>query len=117
MAAADQGQLDAQYNLAIMGEEGKGGPADRALAAHYYQLAAEQGMIKAQFRLGQLLASDGESRSNRVSAYKWLTLAQDSIEESSAALNNLRKSTNEQEIAEAEREVDTWRIAHKPTRP
>jgi TPR repeat protein len=117
MAAADQGQLDAQYNLAIMGEEGKGGPVDRSLAAHYYQLAAEQGMTKAQFRLRRLLASDGESRSNRVSAYKWLTLAQDSIEESSAALNNLRKSMNEQEIAEAEREVDTWRIAHKPTRP
>jgi TPR repeat protein len=117
MAAADQGQLDAQYNLAIMGEEGKGGPADRALAAHYYQLAAEQGMIKAQFRLGQLLASDGESRSNRVSAYKWLMLAQDSIKESSAALNDLRKSMNAQEIAEAEREVDTWRVAHQPTRP
>jgi TPR repeat protein len=115
LAAADLGQPDAQYNLAIMGEEGKGGPADRDLATHYYQLAAEQGMSKAQFRLGRLLANNRESRSNRVSAYKWLMLAQDSIKESAVALSDLRKSMNEQEIAEAEREVDAWRIAHQTT--
>ena len=115
MAAADQGQREAQYDLAIMCEEGKGGPADRALAEHYYQLAAEQGASRAQFRLGRLLASTAESRGDRVSAYKWLMLAQDSVKESAAALNDLKKSMNGEEIAEAEHEVDAWRIAHQPT--
>jgi TPR repeat protein len=112
-AAADQGQLEAQYNLAVLSEEGKGGPVDQDAAAHYFQLAAEQGATKAQFRLGRLLASKQESPGDKVSAYRWLTLAQDSIKESSAALSDLRKSMNEQEIAEADREVDAWRIAHQ----
>ena len=112
-AAADQGQMDAQYDLAIVYEEGKGTPADPSLAEHFYQLAANEGMPKAQFRLGRLLASKQQTRSDRVSAYKWLMLAQDSIKESFAALSDLRKSMNEQEITEAEREVDTWRLAHR----
>jgi uncharacterized protein len=110
-AAADQGQPQAQYNLAIMWEEGKSVTADRSLAVHYFQLAADQGLPKAQFRLGRLLAGNRESRSDRVSAYKWLMLAQ-SVKESSPALNDLKKSMSEQEIAEAEREVDNWRMVH-----
>jgi TPR repeat protein len=115
-AAANQGQPEAEYDLAVMCEEGKGGPADRSLAEHYYQMAAERGAPKAQFRLGMLLAS-GESRTDKVSAYRWLMLSQDSMKESSAALNSLRKSMNDQEIAEAERQVDTWRLAHLAKRP
>ncbi len=112
-AAADRGQLEAQYDLAVMSEEGKGGPADQQAAAHYFQLAAEQGASKAQFRLGRLLAGIQKSPGDRVKAYQWLMLAQDSIKESSAALSDLRKSMTEQEITEAERGVDAWRIAHK----
>ncbi len=112
-AAADDGQPDAQYDLATMWEESKDAPADPELAEHYYQLAAEQGIPKAQFRLGQLLARKGEYGSNRVSAYKWLMLAQSSIRESSPALNDLRKLMSPQEIAEAEHAVDDWRKAHR----
>jgi len=115
-AAADQGQAGAQYNLAIMYEEGKGASADQSLAVHYFQLAADQGMAKAQFRLGRLLAGNKESRSDQVSAYKWLMLAENTVLESSPALTDLRKSMNPQEIVEAEREVDNWRIAHPENR-
>ncbi len=113
-AAAGKGQIEAQYDLAIMCEEGKGAPADRDLAAQYYQMAADRGMAKAQYRYGLLLARSSESRSNRIAAYKWLMLAQGSIKESSSALGDLRKSMNEQETSEAEREVDYWRLAHRP---
>jgi len=111
-AAADRGQINAQYDLGTMYEEGNGIPADRSLATHYFQLAAEQGMPKAQFRVGRLLASNKES-SDRISAYKWLMLAQDSVKESSPILNDLRRAMSPQEIAEAERSVDNWRIAHR----
>jgi TPR repeat protein len=111
-AAADQGQINAQYDLGTIYEEGNGVPADRSLATHYFQLAAEQGMSKAQFRVGRLLASSKES-SNRISAYKWLMLAQESVKESSPILNDLRKSMSPQEIAEADQAVDRWRIAHR----
>lgn len=109
-AAADQGHAGAEYDLATMYEEGNGAPADRSLAAHYYQSAANQGMRQAQFRLGRLLAENKESRPDRVSAYKWLMLA--STKESSSALSNLSKSMTREEIAEAEQEVDAWRLAH-----
>ena len=112
IAAANQGHAAAQYNLATMYEEGKGTPADPALAAHYYQLSAEQGMPQAQFRLGRLLAGKKESRADQVSAYKWLMLAGNSIKESSPILSDLRKSMSHEEINQAEREVDNWRIAH-----
>lgn len=111
-AAADQGQINAQYDLGTMYEEGNGVPADRSLAAHYFQLAADRGMSKAQFRVGRLLAGSKES-SDRISAYKWLMLAQDSVKESSPILSNLRKSMSPLEIAQAEQAVDSWRIAHR----
>ncbi len=111
-AAADQGHTGARYELGTMYEEGKGTPEDPALAAHYYQLSAEQGMTQAQFRLGRLLATRKESRSDQVSAYKWMMLAENSIKESSPILSDLRKSMSQEEIREAEREVDNWRIAH-----
>ena len=112
-AAAGQGNVEAQYDLAVMSEEGNGAPPDRDMAAHYYELAAQRGMAKAQYRHGLLLAKSSASRSNRIAAYKWLMLAQGSIKESLPALSDLRKAMNDQEIAEAEREVDDWRLAHK----
>jgi len=112
-SAADQGQVQAQFNLALIYDEGKGVPSDRDLASHYYEMAAEKGMVKAQYRYGILLARTKESRNDRVAAYKWLMLSQDSIKESSAALSDVRKSMSETEIAEAEHEVDTWRLAHR----
>lgn len=115
-AAADQGLADAQYNLATMLDEGNDIPADPSLAAHYYQLAADQGDAKAQFRLGKLLAGRSESPDDRVSAFKWLLLAQSSIKESSTVLGKLRKSMSEEEVAKAEHEVDNWRMAHAESR-
>lgn len=113
-SAADQGQVQAQFDLGVIYEEGQGVPADRDVAAHYYELAAEKGMGKAQYRYGVLLARTKESRTDRVAAYKWLMLAQDSIKESSPVLSDVRKSMSEPEIAEAEREIDSWRLAHRP---
>ena len=82
-------------------------------AAHYYQLAAEQGVVKAQYRMGVLLAKGVGVQTDRVSAYKWLMLAQDSVPSATKALNDLRPSMPAGEISEAEQQVDAWRIAHK----
>lgn len=112
-SASDQGQADAQYALATLLEQGNGISADPSRAAHYYQLAAEQGIAKAQFRLGELLAANKDSHGDRVSACKWLMLAQSSIQESAPVLGDLRKSMTQQEIAEAEHAVDAWRATHR----
>jgi TPR repeat protein len=111
-AAADHGQVEAQYDLAIICEQGNGAPPDREQAAHYYQMAADQGMAKAQYRYGMMLAK-GSTGSDRIAAYKWLMLAQDSIKESSPALNDLKKAMNAQEIVQGEQDVTNWRSTHQ----
>jgi hypothetical protein len=40
-------------------------------------------------------------------------LSQDSVKSSTPALNELRHSMSPEEIAEAERQVDAWRIERK----
>ena len=50
--AAEQGDVQAQFNLAEMYSTGEGVPEDDAEAARWYRMAAEQGEIHAQFNLG-----------------------------------------------------------------
>tara|TARA_R110000765_G_scaffold324976_2_gene416497 strand:+ start:916 stop:1131 length:216 start_codon:yes stop_codon:yes gene_type:complete len=50
--AAEQGDADAQYNLGIMYDTGRGVPENDAEAVRWYRLAAEQGDANAQFNLG-----------------------------------------------------------------
>jgi TPR repeat protein len=111
--ASDQGEANAQYALATMLERGSGVSADPSLAEHYYQLAAERGIAEAQFRLGEMLAAYKDSAQSRISAYKWLMLAQGSVKESGPIMSDLRKSMSGKEIADAEHEVDDWRAAHR----
>ncbi len=82
--AAEQGEADAQFNLArIYGSEvdgvykkGRAVPADDMEALKWYQRSAEQGHTQAQLKLGELYfeGAHGIPR-NGVQAYKWIRLA------------------------------------------
>ena len=50
--AAEQGNADAQYNLGVMYDNGRGVPQDDKTAVKWYRLAAEQGDASAQSNLG-----------------------------------------------------------------
>ncbi len=95
-------------------EAGEGGPVDAASAAKYYEPAANYGIAEAQYRLGLLLASDRSNGPSLVSAYKWLVLAQDAVKESTTTAQELRKLLTPPQLAQAEHEIDEWRIAHLP---
>lgn len=110
--AADRGHPFAQFLLAKMFEAGGGGPVDAAAAAKYYELAANFGVPEAQYRLGLLLAADRGNEKSLSSAYKWLVLAQDSVKESAATAQELRRLLTPQQIAQAEHEIDEWRTTH-----
>jgi TPR repeat protein len=110
--AADQGHAYAQFVLAKMFEMGEGTTADSSLAAKYYELSANSGVAEAQYRLGVLLASNRGDPTHIVSAYKWLTLAQASVRESAVTAAEVRKLLTATQLAQAEREIDEWRIAH-----
>jgi uncharacterized protein len=111
--AADQGHPVAQYDLGRMYDFGQGTEKDLASALLYYENAAQQGVPNAQYRLGLLLADRPANSTEKVSAYKWLMVAQDFVGQNIATLNDLRHNMSAEEVGEAEREVDAWRAAHQ----
>ncbi|MDR2787075.1 MAG: sel1 repeat family protein, partial [Candidatus Accumulibacter sp.] len=55
IGTADPGDAAAQFNYALLLENGEGMPIDKSLAAHYYKLAADQGYAAAQCNYSFLL--------------------------------------------------------------
>lgn len=53
-ARAEVGDAQAEYNLGLMYDTGRGVPQDYAEAVRWYRLAAEQGHIEAQHQLGRM---------------------------------------------------------------
>ena len=52
--AAEQGDVDAQFNLGVMYEQGKGVAQDDKQAVAWFRKAAEQGNVYAQYMLGAM---------------------------------------------------------------
>jgi len=72
---AELGDVEAQYNLGVMYDEGTSVEQDLVKAAEWYRKAAEQGFLEAQYNLGMLYyQGQGVSR-DRKEAARWLQLA------------------------------------------
>jgi len=75
--AADQGNAEAQYNLAVLYCAGKSVAKNFIEMERYFRLAADQGDAEAQFILG-LLYEDGEYvAANSAEAFRYYNLAAD----------------------------------------
>ena len=61
---AEQGDADAQYNLGVMYEKGKGVPQNYKTAVKWYRLSAEQGYASAQGNLGRMYARGVRHQNN-----------------------------------------------------
>ena len=72
---AEQGIADAQYNLALMYDSGRGVPQDDEQAVMWYRKAAEQGHANAQFNLGAMYQDGRGVPRNKVLAHMWFNLA------------------------------------------
>jgi len=74
---ANQGDADAQFNLALLYYHGVGTPQDARYAIYWYTKAAEQGHVNAQYNLGRLyMYGYGEEvRQDPKLAVYWLTKA------------------------------------------
>lgn len=73
--AANEGDVEARYKLALMLEYGEGVKQDHAKAAALHQQAAEQGNVGAQHSLGMMYYQGKGVRTNKVNAYIWLSIA------------------------------------------
>jgi len=73
--AADGGDRNAMYNLALDEHEGVGGPRSPAAAAEWFRRAAELGMVDSQFNLAAIYEHGDGVGANPAEAYKWYLIA------------------------------------------
>jgi TPR repeat protein len=73
--SAKQGNVDAQFNLGAMYEDGKGVSQDYKTAVKWYTLAAQQGHADAQFNLGWIYSEGLGVPQDDKAAVKWYTRA------------------------------------------
>ncbi len=73
--AADIGNVEAQYYVAVLYEQGNAGNPDYALAAQWYEKAAEQGHRQAAMNLGSLYDQGLGVPQDPQLAFTWMTKA------------------------------------------
>ena len=101
---AEQGDVDAQYNLGVMYEYGEGINQDYKEAVKWYRLAAEQGEATAQGNLGGMYGNGQGVIQDNVMAHMWLDIGA-SNGSTNAAKNRdiVAKRMNESQLAEAQK--------------
>src|SRR5687768_3801590 len=71
-ARAEQGDAEAQYNLAVLYDMGIGAPKNYTESGKWYAKAAAQGVAEAQFQLGVRYYEHGkQAKENYVKAFSW----------------------------------------------
>ena len=73
--AANDGMVEAQYNLALIYYYGKGIPVDFERAHQWYLRAAEQNYPRAQYRVAEMYEKGEGIRKDPIQAYFWFRLA------------------------------------------
>jgi TPR repeat protein len=107
--AADQGDLEAQYNLANALSKGQGVPQNAEQAFRWFLKAASQGVVPAQSRVGLLYATGEGVAQDLIEALKWFTLAGgrgDSAAKANGAHAELQMSLAQ--VTEAKRRAQDW---------
>lgn len=115
LLAAERGDPEAQFNLAVAYVKGNGVERDMNVAVTWFERAAGQGVVSAQSKLGLLYATGDGVALDRIEAYKWLVVA--SRQGEVAAIANARylePQLGVMEITEANRRANLWiEIAQK----
>jgi TPR repeat protein len=107
--AADQGDLESQFNLAQSYRLGLGVDKDEAKAFSWLLKAAEGGLAAAQSRLGLAYATGEGAALDPVEATKWFELAA-LAGDTAAAANwaHAKRTTGPAQQAEADRRAQAW---------
>jgi len=112
--AAERGDAEAQYNLALMHDRGIGVEKNAAEALKWYRKAAEQGYAKAQYNLGMMYYFGRGVPEDKVAAYQWILLAADQGEKIAGnAVKELAKKLSSEQISSAKAAAQVWSQSHK----
>ncbi len=112
-ASAEQGNVEAQYNLAMIYDRGVGVENNDSEALKWYRKAAEQGYAKAQYNLGMMYYFGKGVPQDKVTGYQWVILAADRDEkEAKDAMAALARKLSSEQVAKARAVAKAWSQAH-----
>jgi len=107
---AEQGNVDAQFNLGVLYTEDLGVPQDYVQARQWYEQAAAQGYAMAELSLGVLYAQGRGVLRDFVQAQKWYILAGADGNKDAATLRDaLAKQMTPAQIVEAQQLAREWK--------
>ena len=117
-AKAEQGVVEAQYNLGVMYGTGRGVPEDDAEAVRWYRLAADQGNHLAQVILGGMYGNGQGVPQDYVQAHMWfnITTSRATGVQRERAVENRDRVEGDltpDAINEARRFAREWDAAHR----
>ena len=119
--SAEQGDVEAQYELGKLYDTGKGVPTgegvptDHLEAAKWYRKAAEQGYASAQFNLGLHYYNGQGVPRDYVLAHMWINLAhsnstyENDRKQSTNLLNDLERKMTPKQLFEAQKLSREWK--------
>ncbi len=120
--AAEQGEADAQFNLARIYDKtqgiyrrGRAAPQDDAESFKWYRLSAEQGHTLAQVHLAEMYAEGGLNvPRDQIQAYKWLSVAAASGNPTAAKhLTTYAAGMTPEQVRHAESSAHEWKNRHR----
>ncbi len=107
---AEAGSAEAQFNVGVLFQKGRGVPVDSAEALRWYRRAAWQGHADAQNNLGGMLSRGEGIPEDYVQAHMWFSLAAVRGRQSAQRnLDTLAPKMRAREIAQAKRLAENWR--------
>jgi TPR repeat protein len=117
--AAERGDAEAQFNLGVMYENGLLDSryvteGSRSEAMRWYLAAAEQGLARAQVKLGEIYAGAADQPAGLVEACKWYLLAANGLrggplQKVQSAYQRIAACLTPVQAAEVSRSVQSWR--------
>lgn len=127
LEAAERGNAEAQFNLAMMCENGVADSrytteGNHSEAMRWLLAAAEQGLPRAQIKLAELYTNEPDAPENTVKACGWFLLATASLhghrlQEAQTAYRRLSDSLTAAQSAEVQRFAEDWKPAAPASAP
>lgn len=112
-ALAEEGNVYAQFAMAVRYDDGLGFPQDLSLALAWYTRAAEGGLVDAQFMLGRIHGQGRGVRQNPALAFYWFNIAAASGHPRAAALRDQhRAQLSPPERRRMEAKATAWHASH-----
>ena len=111
--AAEQGDMEAQFNLGLMYDNGQGVAENDVEAVRWYRKSAEQGDANAQNNLGGMYYNGEGVVQNYTSAHMWMHLARvQGHEDARKNMKLLVEDMTKEQIAEAQKMASEWQAKH-----